>query len=258
MRYLIAAVLLLNIAQPNKAQVEVTSNILSRVFLVKYGVNQGTGFTIEVQDRQYLITARHLVKGMKNGDNVDILQLGGWKQFAVKPLFPTPEEVDIAVLVLDVQISPAYPLEATSENLSVSQPMYFLGFPFGIGIDSRKINNGYPFPLVKKGICSAIVPSSTNDYMLIILDGMNNPGFSGAPIVFVDQTTRALKVAAVVSGYRNQEYVVKRKITEKGKEDRFTDTDMVIQGNSGIVTGFNIKSAVDIILKNPIGPQVKK
>jgi hypothetical protein len=162
------------------------------------------------------------------------------------------------VLVLPTQISPVFPLEPTSAGLLLGQTMYFLGFPFGLPIDGRTLNYGYPLPLVKSGVCSAFL-TPEKEYSLVLIDGINNPGFSGGPIVFVDQSTKKLKVAGVVRGYRPQEDKVLRKVPRnKGsRENTLVDTDLVVQSNTGIVVGFDIRSAVDAIKKNPIGPSVK-
>jgi hypothetical protein len=53
-KLILAIVVLFVITFPTDAQ-EITSNILTRVFLIKYGDKFGFSFTIEVQDRQYLI-----------------------------------------------------------------------------------------------------------------------------------------------------------------------------------------------------------
>ena len=240
---------------PLKTQ-EITSDILSRVFLIKYQNTFGSSFTIEVDGRQYLLTARHIVNGIKDGDKIEILQNDGWKEITVKPLYIDLAEIDIVVLIPPSQLSPAWPLEPSVERLILGQKVYFLGFPFGLRMEGRPLNYPSPIPFVKSGICSAIISPR------VFLDAFNNPGFSGGPIVFVDQYTRKLKVCGVVEGFRFQEDKVFRKVPKKnkkpGEEDDLVETDMVTQSNTGIVIGFNIKSAIDVILKNPIGPQIKK
>ena len=106
---------------------EVTSNILQRVFLIKYSDKLGSSFTIDIKDRQYLVTARHLVNGIKDGDVIQLFHENKWKSFNVKPLYTQPPEVDIVVLVLPFEI-PGNPVEAVIGGYGVSQNMYFLGF----------------------------------------------------------------------------------------------------------------------------------
>ncbi len=245
---------------------EVSSNILQRVFLIKYGTEAGASFTIDVENRQYLITAKHLVNGIKEGDTVEIFHENQWKSVKVRPLYVEPPDVDIIILVLPIQISPAYPLELGINGLYVSQTIYFLGFPYGLNLEGQTLNNGYPLPLVKRGLCSGFY-FSPKKYMVALIDGINNPGFSGGPVVYVDQATKGLKVGAVVSSYRNQEDKVFRKVKrnprekpnqKKDDEGTLVETDMIVRSNSGIIISYSINSALDVISKNPIGPLITK
>jgi S1-C subfamily serine protease len=183
---------------------EVGTHILQRVFFIKYGEKCGTSFTIDVQGKQYLITARHLVEGIKEGDSIGLFHENQWKSLKAKPLYLEPAEVDIVVLALPIQISPSYPLELGVAGLCISQTTYFLGFPYGQAVDARTLNNGFPLPFVRQGICSAVL-FSPKKYAVLFLDGMGNPGFSGGPIIFFDRDSHKLTVAGVVTRYRNQE-----------------------------------------------------
>ena len=62
------------------------------------------------------------------------------------------------------------------------QDVYFLGFPYGLHGDMSALSNDLPFPFVKKGIISLFHNDGVNR---IYLDGHNNPGFSGGPVVFM-------------------------------------------------------------------------
>lgn len=83
---------------------------------------------------------------------------------------------------------------------------------------------------------------------ILYVDGYNNPGFSGGPIVFVDLKEKKLKVAAVVSGYRTQ----LADIYEKDKA-----TALKALTNSGLLIGYTIDAAIDAIKKKPIGVEIK-
>jgi len=156
-----------------------------------------------------------------------------------------PGQVDIAVLALPLQITPTYPVEIGAANLYVSQDVYFLGFPFGLSTDAGDLNRGFPVPFVKKGVCSAF--NLKPEFMVIFIDGHNNPGFSGGPIVSVDPGSQTLRIVGVVSGYRFQE---DRVIMQGAK------TDLIVQSNTGILIGYGIKNALGAIEKNQIGPVV--
>ena len=111
---------------------------------------------------------------------------------------------------------------------------------------------------------------------MFFLDGHNNPGFSGGPIVYRDlnQTgSPVFHVAAVISGYqpefepvrrprelepgevvapKDQQYVV---TTPDGKKFLMAEAGTYVRLNTGIVKGFDIKYAVELIRKNPSGPK---
>jgi hypothetical protein len=85
---------------------------------------------------------------------------------------------------------------------------------------------------------------------ILYVDGYNNPGFSGGPIVFVDLKEKKLKVAAVVSGYRMQ--LADIYIYEKDKA-----TALKAVTNSGLLIGYTIDAAIDAIKNKPIGVKIK-
>jgi hypothetical protein len=78
---------------------------------------------------------------------------------------------------------------------------------------------------------------------------MNNPGFSGGPLVFKDLESGQFKVAGVVSSYRTHPAQV------VGKEPT---TELIALENSGIMIAYDIGPAVSIIKQHPEGPKVAK
>lgn len=262
-RVMVLVLVCLSVPVLCKSQIDVSTNILQRVFLIKYGNSGGASFTVDVQKRQYLITAKHVVAGIKKGDVIEIFHENRWKPVKITPIYVEPSEVDIIILVLPFQISPSHPLELGSDGLFLSQRVYFLGFPFGSGFDARTANNGYPLPLVKHGICAGFYFSPDNKYSQVLVDGINNPGFSGGPLVFVNQATKKLTVAAVVSSYRLQDDIVfrkpmpqtqqRRKKNTKAQGKTLIETDMIVRSNAGILKSYSINIALDVIAKNSIG-----
>lgn len=188
--------------------------------MVKFGNNLGTAFTIELNNKQYLVSAKHVFEGVSEKSTIEILRMDKWVPIGkVKPIFCENSLVDLIVFELqeDLTSSRALPLIVTSRDAMLSQDIYFLGYPYGI---KHRIHSsdGFAFPLVKKGIISAF------DGDMIWFDGHNNPGFSGGPIVV--KKGNEMQVIAVVSGYRNH---------NAGGE------------NSGIFYGYNIDLVISAI-----------
>lgn len=226
----------------------ITTNILQRTFQISFEKSFGTCFTVDVDERQYLITARHLVSEMTGAVTVKILHDRQWKELPVKLVGHSKGDADISVLAPGQQLSPDYPLNPSSAGLGLGQDVYFLGFPYGLITDVGGLNNGFPMPLIKKGIVSSLGFDETGNY--ILLDGHNNPGFSGGPVVFtrLGGPVDELSVAGVVSGYHYQYEPIYQKQHE---------TPLSYKYNTGIIVTYSIRHAMDLIHENPIGIPLK-
>jgi hypothetical protein len=154
----------------------VPSNIFQRVLHLRVGLQIATGFTIEVDERQYLVTAKHVVAGPSLAGGIDIFHDRDWiTNIPYQAVIVEPAVVDIAVLALNQQISPLPPITLGIKGAFLSQQVFFVGFPFGLSINGRAVNNGFPLPLVKHGIIAAI---AVGDGEPFLVDGINNPDFS--------------------------------------------------------------------------------
>ena len=74
------------------------------MFAIKYRDSIVSGFTIEVDDRQYLLTAKHSFEGIKEGDSIQVFRDSKWYSITVKPIYCEPTQVDIIVLALPYHI----------------------------------------------------------------------------------------------------------------------------------------------------------
>lgn len=221
----------------------ITTNVYYRVFHIQYAGGTGTAFTIDVDQRQYLVTARHVVKGMSSPGTIKLFHNNQWNDIQVQPIWCNDSSIDIAILVAPRQLSPPYKLEPTSAGLVNGQDLYFLGFPYGQFTDHSHLLNNFPLPFIKKAILSAMTGGAKGINMLF-LDGHNNPGFSGGPIVFSQLGQNEYKVAGVISGFN----AVEEPVFDGGKP-----TAMTWRYNTGIIIGYDIGYAVEAIRSNPIG-----
>ena len=260
------------------ANAQVTSNVFTRVLEIKSSGQLGTAFTVDVDGRQYLITAKHLVTRLKDQGAIDIFVANRWARIDVK-VFRCADPVDIAVLAPSRLLTLNYTLDPVSKahQFVVGQDAYFLGFPYGISMAKwSALNLERPFPFTAKASISASVQEDGAEVLL--LDGRNNPGFSGGPVVFRDvlQEKPAFYLAGVVSGFRPELVAVtepelvtspkqlkgvepwrirKRK---DGKTVVLRDTDKMVPTNTGIVIAYHIQPAIDLIQQHPVGPAVEK
>ena len=220
-----------------------TTNILQRTFRISHGDKEGTCFTVDVDDRQYLVTAKHIVQSIGGPCVVKIFHDRTWKDLHAELVGHGAGSIDITVLAPVSQLSPTHPLHTTPAGLALSQDVFFLGFPYGLANEMGKLNNDFPLPLVKKGIVSAM---QFGDVKTLLLDGHNNPGFSGGPVVYQSTTDRegSMTVVGVVSGYLK---------TSEPVYNASNEATLSYDYNTGIVAAHFIDHATDLIHANPIG-----
>lgn len=218
------------------AQDAVPFEMLTRTWMIRNTVTNkyGTGFVVEHKGLAYLVTARHMVEGLPTANaSVEIWQDKMWKTIkTVKTLFPKSDEVDIAIFKLDEKIPKPYEVQLLTNDSSMTfgQRVWFLGYPYQIGsqfASESKWGGGSPF--IKGGTLSAIDAHDQNA-MVTYIDGFNNPGFSGGPIVFWDFKLRKYEIIAVVKGYKPEA----AKIEVNGQP---VDTQLMV--NSGILIGYS-------------------
>ena len=255
------------------AESQITSNVLLRVKRIQVGAESGTVFTIEVDNRQYLITAKHVVVALK--DKATICEGKKCVEIPVTVL-RCADPIDIAVLVPKEQQTVSYELKPELKGAIFGQDMFFLGYPYA---DNSLVTNAgeQTVAFIRKATFSA--QQRTDEVTVLYLDGRNNPGFSGGPIVYrdINQPGFVLKVAGVVSGYENQfgdvykmepieasqikpEDIALGRIVLKpdGQTFKLTPTGELVKDNTDIVVGYAIDHAVDLIRKsNVLGPLVK-
>lgn len=196
--------------------------------------------------KQYLVTARHIVVDLQPDGNIQVFSNGAWVPLPVQLVGHASGDVDISVMAPGRLLTPPnLPMEPISERARITygQDVYFLGFPYGFLGEYIFGPNGYPMPFVKKAIVSLF------DGPVFLLDGHNNPGFSGGPVVFTEPGANEFKVAAVISGYQ----AVREPVYEGAVE-----TTLTFQHNTGIIVTYAINPALELIRENPIGIGVER
>lgn len=220
----------------------ITANFIQRTFRIKCGESVGTGFTIDVDGRQYLVTAKHVVQGFTPVVGIEVFGNNMWTPVASTLVAHGGKDIDVSVLAPAVAMSPPnLPAIASSGGVAYGQDVYFLGFPFGVLSNVLLGDAGHPLPLVKKALMSSFAGN------VYLLDGHNNPGFSGGPVVFGANGAVPTRIAAVISGYRIS------------PEPVYLDqaaTALTYRQNTGIVIAYKIELALEMIAANPIGAAV--
>lgn len=224
----------------------VTSNAIQRTIHLRFAGQIATAFFIDVGSRQYLVTAKHVVPDFRGEGAISIFHDNDWRDIGARLVGHAPGEADISVLALPYRIAGAdLVLQPDATGLAVGQDVFFLGFPFGLFGEMGAANNHYPLPFAKRATVSCF-EHNLHGLHRIFLDGNNNPGFSGGPVVFCVPGTNNFRVAGVISGYRYEDQPV------------FHGAELLplsTRHNTGIIFSYGIGYATSLVQGNPIGPQ---
>jgi hypothetical protein len=279
MRFLsLLLVLFMQVGNIAGAQEFVPTSILYGVKKIAVGPATATTFLIEVDNRQYLITAKHLVATIKGDQGeVDLFVGDGRRVNVPVKILRCKDPIDIAVLVppspLMASVDPAL---ASNGNITFSQSMFFIGFPYGDDQLTTRIEET-SVGFIRKATMSAL--EQGDGWFRLLLDGTNNAGFSGGPVVYrdVNEQGHPLKIIGVISGYRPDVTQVMKMVPVQeseitaddiatnrivtlgsGEKRRLVGTDNVVLNNSGIVHAYGLKAAIDLIrASGGPGPEVK-
>ena len=225
------------LALPLFAQDAVPAEILQRTVLIKVGSAYATAFSLDYEGKLYLVTARHVVAALPDTNaTLQVKQGDKWAELHTKrTLYPPAKEVDIAVFETGEKVTTPFQVTAVRKGVgaALGQQVWFLGYPWGMG--SRFMNGEIPF--VKRGTMSA-VDHSNPDAVIVYIDGFNNPGFSGGPIIYWDLATHTYGILGVIKGFRDDT----AKLMVNGAQ---VDTELVV--NSGILVGYSIQHAIQAI-----------
>lgn len=221
-----------------------TFNVYDRVFEVRWNGATGTAFTSDIGGRQYLISAKHVFDGLKNSDQIELFLDSRWKEVGVTIIGQSSGDSDVIVLTPSHPIGANHPLALSKGGVILGQDVFFVGFPFGLHSTVIASDGELHLPLVKKACLSGCHENSGNRVWL--LDGFNNPGFSGGPVIAVNQPAKEA-VFGIISGYRFSEELVHI----QGKQ-----TDASVRANTGIIYAYSAAMAIDLIEKNPTGIEI--
>ncbi len=215
----------------------VTANILNRTLFIS-SAEYGSAVVINVDGIEYLVTAKHLLP-LTTTTSIKIRSDETWVEYRTKEIGRAPSEIDIAVLQIDKQFGlDDLPAAADMGGLVLGQDVFFVGFPYKLEGPVGFVRDRRPLGYVKKGTVSAL---DSQEHPALVIDAINNEGFSGGPVVFAEigRAANELKIAAIVSKYRTEQESV---IGADGKK-----TGQTIEYNTGFLYAYNIRYALDLI-----------
>jgi hypothetical protein len=224
----------------------ITANAYNRIFFIK-GSRYGTAFSIDVEEKQYLVTARHLFEDPLSVKSLKIFYQNTWHEIQVTSVGVGRGEIDVIVFALTILVTPKdLTLPASDEGIIMGQDVYFAGYPYMMWADFGDVLAGRPGPFIKKGTLSTII--SDNGTQKFFVDAINNEGFSGAPLLFSNPGANNYRVAAVVASFKTEH---ERVIDSAGET-----TEMTVPYNTGFMLAYGINHVLNLIRANPIGHNI--
>lgn len=220
----------------------VPSEAYERVLEIETDTRKGAAFTLTQGDVQYLVTAKHL---FDDGASPVVLVANRHilKQFG-HPLplrfefLPVPEQADIAVTRLSNPITADLDLIPSTGGMIWSQTVWFLGFPHGLALETKMDDAPSRIAFVKRAVVSGA--EELDGVRRLYLDGHNNSGFSGGPVIGFNSETDATHVYGVVASYFPEEQPVF--VGPKQEAN--------VLANAGIVIATEISHVMDAIMSS--------
>ena len=224
--------------------------ILRQTFQVRTEAGTGTAFTVEMDGRQYIVTAQHVIGSMAP----DVLDMqtssAGWRQVPVMAVGMAGRPVDVAVMATDSVLGSRSSVPVGVGTVSYGQAVRFLGYPFGLDFTPIPGVRTAPLPFIKAGILSALRPLPNEAGLLVLfVDAAGNPGFSGGPLVLPLRSTAkgdsiAWHIAGVVTSGVTHRVPLK---DVSGAVVGFVNVD------AGILRATSIDAVTRMIRANPAG-----
>jgi S1-C subfamily serine protease len=174
---------------------------MQSVFCIEYCGQRGTAFAYHDEQGTYIVTAKHVIKNAAPGDRIGFRTTSETYLATIKDIAFGATHADVAVFSSDdLDIEGLIMIEGTPE-LHLGQRLIFLGYPHGLA-SLTPSPNPIPSPLARSAFYSGVI--SYGDTEVIILDGFNNPGYSGGPIWAKSEDAYGPLLVGLISGYRRE------------------------------------------------------
>jgi len=202
---------------------------------VRSSAGSGSAFLHANSHGSYWVTAAHVIRGAQAGDSVLFLREGGWHSVKVGEILFESSGYDVAVFTAVNFGTTSVMHPRPNAGIYLGDELKFLGFPHGL--NSTYPIDGAATPLVRTAFFSGVIV--VDGLEVEILDGFNNPGFSGGP-VYAPHDDGEPSVVGVISGFRAERSTnarLYRRTAEGGEEEV---PDLYTKPNSGMINAISI------------------
>ncbi len=174
-----------------------------RTFISPSRSTYGTALILDVDCKQYLVTAAHIVPPSDNEHiTYDLYgphkerdgDQGAWHRVRQRIIgIDRSSDVDLAVTTVGVPIVNNSPISTRLKMLKYGQEVYYFGFPQGFNLAPIL---GRSAPFVRRATISMNLIEGNRQ---MFLDGYSAPGFSGGPVIIYPNTDRDVLVGVVTA-----------------------------------------------------------
>lgn len=226
-----------------------TSHLFS-CFCIKSEGGIGTAFAYSTSRGTFFLTARHVLGGSVAGGFVFFKSPAGWRRFELTGVTVHPTGQDAASFGLaGMRVSLDHHFSYPDDPpVALGQELKFTGFPHGLE-NTAASDVGYSTPLVRTAFFSGVINDPASGLSLLILDGLNNPGYSGAPIWAPGRDEDRPFLLGLISGFRVEERSKSHVYEEiEGGLERKADR-LFVKPNSGMIHAVaysDLKSLISI------------
>lgn len=219
---------------------QISSHELKAIFRIRYGNATGTAFLLRASGGICMVSAAHVLSGARTGDSVHLQAKTGWQAYRISD-FVASDIYDVCVFSLEtLRVADHFSATPGAEILLGAQ-LLFVGFPHDLV--SLAPGGNFTVPLVRGALFSGTIDE--RGCQLLILDGFNNPGYSGSP-VYARHVSGKAALLGVISGYRwerpSQGKVFQR--DEHGTESEVPN--LYVKANSGMIQAVGRHNVEDI------------
>jgi len=208
-----------------------TSAHVETCLCVKTSAGVGTCFFKNSKGRGGFLSAAHIFAGVVAGDYIYFREASDWLQFAVREIVRHPDGHDVCAFTIENMKWKALESDTTPVALWPGDPVRFLGFPHGL-TNTYPSDTGFATPLTRHANLSGAIVHEGRP--LTILDGFNNPGYSGGP-VYAATAAQTPVLIGVISGYRNE--LREKSLVYRDNDDGTEEVvaDHFVKPNSGMI-----------------------
>jgi hypothetical protein len=171
------------------------------------------------------------MQGAKPDDTFELQKKGDkWHKFPISDIQFSDAGFDVCAFSSNLFQVGGDTSEYTGQTIFPGDMVKFVGYPHEL---SNTFENAeFTTPLVRTAYFSGI--PIIDGRQTIILDGFNNPGYSGSPIYYRDSSRRAFGILGSISGYRNELATHSRVYTNQNGFEQPVD-GVYTKPNSGMI-----------------------